>query len=93
MGTRVGDESVAAHSAVRPGSRRMVTDDTVAVLAEVPDSKSIGLARCECCHAFGTSGEDSQSRDSVTMGSQGSTSSQICNPCDIMDFEHDVMKP
>ena len=45
MGTRAGDEAVAAHSVARPGSRRMTTDDTVAVLAEVPDSKSIGLAR------------------------------------------------
>ena len=75
VGTRAGDESVAAHSAARVGSRRMTSHDTVAILAEVAGSKSIGLARCEHLHISGISAEqrgqhflDSRVRRTVRKG-------------------------
>jgi len=66
-GTRARGEAAAAHSAARAGSRRMMTDEPVAITAEASDSKSIGLAGIHTCHGSGTSGEVGQSRVYATM--------------------------
>ena len=58
----------------------MVADDTVAVLAEVSDSKSIGLARIHTCQGRRTIGEDDESQVHATMGSQG-RAGRRCGTC------------